>query len=197
MFGYFLRRVDRRFQLESSLGTLPMSKEDTVARLELLFSAVSDQTFRRFTKTWHQHLALFTQWNLILDSASGNVGQQLTHLAACAFEILSLVDQSLQAADQGTDDVNPDWAPALDVTPPGTGSPSSSGGGSSSNTSSPTSSSTPASGPPQGSSRDLPATKPKSALRKYVESFDQVRQLFDSDATSISSTLCSASVWTH
>ncbi|MEW5312627.1 MAG: hypothetical protein WDW38_004247 [Sanguina aurantia] len=90
------------------------------------------------------------------------------------------------AADQGADDVNPDWAPALDVTPPGAASPSSSGGSSSSGSSSggnssgsvgstpsPTSSSTPASGPPQGSSRDLPATKPKSALRKYVESFDQ------------------------
>lgn len=40
MFGYFLRRVDKRFQLEASLGTLPLSKEDAVARLELLFSAV-------------------------------------------------------------------------------------------------------------------------------------------------------------
>jgi hypothetical protein len=38
MFGYFLRRVDKRFQLERALGTLPMSREDAVARLEKLFS---------------------------------------------------------------------------------------------------------------------------------------------------------------
>eukprot|EP00195_Chlamydomonas_chlamydogama_P006118 CAMPEP_0202908678 /NCGR_PEP_ID=MMETSP1392-20130828/46850_1 /ASSEMBLY_ACC=CAM_ASM_000868 /TAXON_ID=225041 /ORGANISM="Chlamydomonas chlamydogama, Strain SAG 11-48b" /LENGTH=418 /DNA_ID=CAMNT_0049598121 /DNA_START=84 /DNA_END=1340 /DNA_ORIENTATION=+ len=38
MFGYFLRRVDQRFQLERSMGTLPMSREDAVARLERLFS---------------------------------------------------------------------------------------------------------------------------------------------------------------
>lgn len=38
MFGYFLRRVDRRFQLEKSLGTLPLSREDAVARLEKLFA---------------------------------------------------------------------------------------------------------------------------------------------------------------
>lgn len=38
MFGYFLRRVDKRFQLEKVLGTLPVSPEDTVARLERLFA---------------------------------------------------------------------------------------------------------------------------------------------------------------
>ncbi len=38
MFGYFLRRVDKRFQLSRSMGTLPMSKDDAVARLEKLFS---------------------------------------------------------------------------------------------------------------------------------------------------------------
>lgn len=37
MFGYFLRRVDRRFQLERSMGTLTPSREETVARLEQLF----------------------------------------------------------------------------------------------------------------------------------------------------------------
>jgi hypothetical protein len=40
MFGYFLRRVDKRFQLEKALGTLPVSQEDAVARLERLFAAV-------------------------------------------------------------------------------------------------------------------------------------------------------------
>ena len=38
MFGYFLRRVDKRFQLERSLGTLPLSRDDAVARLEKLFA---------------------------------------------------------------------------------------------------------------------------------------------------------------
>ena len=38
MFGYFVRRVDRRFQLERSLGMLADDKEEAVARLERLFS---------------------------------------------------------------------------------------------------------------------------------------------------------------
>ena len=39
MFGYFLRRVDRRFQLERSAGTFvdPNAREEAVARLERLF----------------------------------------------------------------------------------------------------------------------------------------------------------------
>jgi hypothetical protein len=44
MFGYFLRRVDRRFQLEKSLGSLstPEGRDDAVARLEALFAASED-----------------------------------------------------------------------------------------------------------------------------------------------------------
>ena len=38
MFGYFLRRVDARFQLERSLGTLPRSAEESVRALEALFN---------------------------------------------------------------------------------------------------------------------------------------------------------------
>jgi hypothetical protein len=41
MFGYFLRRVDKRFQLAKSLGMLPEDKEDVVARLGRIFSLVS------------------------------------------------------------------------------------------------------------------------------------------------------------
>ena len=41
MFGYFVRRVDKRFQLESRLGLLAEQQEDPVARLERLFSQVS------------------------------------------------------------------------------------------------------------------------------------------------------------
>lgn len=41
MFGYFVRRVDKRFQLERSLGLLPQNQEEAVARLERLFSQVN------------------------------------------------------------------------------------------------------------------------------------------------------------
>lgn len=40
MFGYFLRRVDKRFQLEKSLGTLPIQRDEAVARLNQLFAQV-------------------------------------------------------------------------------------------------------------------------------------------------------------
>jgi hypothetical protein len=54
MFGYFLRRVDKRFQLERSMGLLPENREDAVARLERLFLQVrqrplSSQEPRRCT----------------------------------------------------------------------------------------------------------------------------------------------------
>lgn len=38
MFGYFLRRVDSRFQLARQVGMVPESPEDAVARLERLFA---------------------------------------------------------------------------------------------------------------------------------------------------------------
>ena len=41
MFGYFLRRVDARFRLARSMGTLPASQEDTIKALESLFNAPS------------------------------------------------------------------------------------------------------------------------------------------------------------
>jgi hypothetical protein len=46
MFGYFLRRIDSRFQLERRLGTLPRSMEESVQTLEELFNnavAASDE----------------------------------------------------------------------------------------------------------------------------------------------------------
>jgi hypothetical protein len=42
MFGYFLRRVDARYQLSKQLGTLPESREDAVARLERLFASAEE-----------------------------------------------------------------------------------------------------------------------------------------------------------
>lgn len=40
MFGYFLRRLDNRFQLERSAGLLgqPDAKEEAISRLEKLFA---------------------------------------------------------------------------------------------------------------------------------------------------------------
>ncbi|GAB4818218.1 hypothetical protein N2152v2_005264 [Parachlorella kessleri] len=43
MFGYFLRRVDKRFQLARTLGMLPETPEDAVARLERLLSMVDSE----------------------------------------------------------------------------------------------------------------------------------------------------------
>jgi hypothetical protein len=43
MFGYFLRRVDGRFQLAKQVGMVPESPEDAVARLERLFAMADDQ----------------------------------------------------------------------------------------------------------------------------------------------------------
>lgn len=42
MFGYFLRRVDSRYQLSKQIGMLPESKEDAVERLERLFASVEN-----------------------------------------------------------------------------------------------------------------------------------------------------------
>jgi hypothetical protein len=41
MFGYFLRRVEKRFHLARSMGMLPEDQDDAVSRLERLFSLVS------------------------------------------------------------------------------------------------------------------------------------------------------------
>ena len=40
MFGYFVRRVDTRFQLEKGLGLLDEGSSDAVSRLERLFAQV-------------------------------------------------------------------------------------------------------------------------------------------------------------
>lgn len=44
MFGYFLRRVDKRFQLEAALGVISSTggTEEAVARLERLFAQVRE-----------------------------------------------------------------------------------------------------------------------------------------------------------
>ena len=40
MFGYYLRRVDQRFQLAKSAGFVPEDPEDAVKKLERLFTLV-------------------------------------------------------------------------------------------------------------------------------------------------------------
>eukprot|EP00793_Prasinoderma_coloniale_P000915 PRCOL_00007005-RA len=44
MFGYFLRRVDKRFQMEKQFGTFKKSTDATVAMLEELFRKSADST---------------------------------------------------------------------------------------------------------------------------------------------------------
>ena len=41
MFGYFLRRVDKRFQLDRAMGSLPDDPEDMARRLEEIFNSAS------------------------------------------------------------------------------------------------------------------------------------------------------------
>ena len=43
MFGYFIRRVDKRFQLERQLGLQDDQQADAVARLERMFNAASEE----------------------------------------------------------------------------------------------------------------------------------------------------------
>ncbi len=105
MFGYFLRRVDQRFQLERVLGTLTPSREDAVARLERLFQ-----------------------------DAEAN-------------------EQAMEDTEMGSNTNSTS----------GSGSSSSSTGASSGEVSSSDS----------ASSSSMPARKEKSALRRYVEGFDQ------------------------
>lgn len=50
MFGYFVRRVDKRFQLERALGLLQEAPEDAVKRLERLFSQVCMKRFQQTGK---------------------------------------------------------------------------------------------------------------------------------------------------
>lgn len=58
MFGYFLRRVDNRFQLARNLGVLPEAPEDAVARLERLISMVSHcSVMVRLLVGWRLHFS--------------------------------------------------------------------------------------------------------------------------------------------
>ena len=41
MFGYFVRRVDKRFQLDRAFGTLPQNPMDSAIALENVFNAAS------------------------------------------------------------------------------------------------------------------------------------------------------------
>ncbi|KAG1679460.1 hypothetical protein FOA52_007752 [Chlamydomonas sp. UWO 241] len=111
MFGYFLRRVDKRFQLERSMGTEQTSEDDAVKRLEKLFSmADADHPFN---------------------------------------EEMDVGSAPSDSAARGADDM-----PSKVSSAPAT----SSGSGVGASTS---------------AKANLPARKEKSALRRYVESFDQ------------------------
>jgi len=52
MFGYFLRRVDARFQLARQTGTLPRSQEETVKALEALFNSAAAEEPEAGAAAW-------------------------------------------------------------------------------------------------------------------------------------------------
>ena len=55
MFGYFLRRVDARFQLEKAMGLLNDKNSDAVERLENIFGAASA------AESWDEDAEAFVQ----------------------------------------------------------------------------------------------------------------------------------------
>jgi len=67
MFGYFLRRIDARFQLERRLGTLPLSMEESVQTLEELFTSAGDSA----------DAGTQAQANMLDPSAGGNRNMKL------------------------------------------------------------------------------------------------------------------------
>lgn len=62
MFGYFLRKVDKRFQLAKSLGMLPVEKEEAVSRLERLFSMVRPCLLCLFSMVYLFSWYAFSLW---------------------------------------------------------------------------------------------------------------------------------------
>jgi len=121
LFGYFLRRVDSRFQLERVAGTLPEERGDTVARLEKLFSQADAQ-------------------DLVADESSSTTSKTVSSASETSSKAEPPPSSSSSDAKQEKGVTAADFV---------------SGGDSSS----------------------VPASKRKSALRRYVESFDQATML--------------------
>lgn len=71
VFGYFLRRVDQRFQLAKSTGLMPENREEAVERLERLFSLVRAFIVRIGDARLLSKLEPFTQETEQLESAKG------------------------------------------------------------------------------------------------------------------------------
>eukprot|EP00198_Chlamydomonas_reinhardtii_P001710 XP_001691046.1 predicted protein [Chlamydomonas reinhardtii] len=137
MFGYFLRRVDQRFQLEKALGTLPLSKEDAVARLERLFAAAES----------------------VEDSDNPDSADATTvDLDSPAPTAPSLSSLDEDPATWGLRESARRAASSAGASSSGPGAASGAAGGAS---------------PLQGGGGSGKPAKGKSALRRYVESFDQ------------------------
>ena len=133
MFGYFLRRVDTRFQLSKQLGVLPEAQEDAVARLERLFAQVG---------------AGVRDWGWRRSGGQAVWGTRPRMLPRAARRRLQ--------ADTVESSSDPDTAEPV--------APAS------------TDASTSSSSAQQQQQQGL-ARRPKSALRRYVESFDQETML--------------------
>jgi hypothetical protein len=155
MFGYWLRRVDARFQLEQSFGSFSTNTDDAVARLERLFAQVrraagcADQLRCAAGPLPLARPRKLQPGRCRCCSQAHERSGRWAHQHARALPRRAQAD-SIDEAD------NPDYVPpgtVYDVQQPA----SSSSGGSGS----------------AGSEDGALVRKEKSALRRYIERFDQ------------------------
>uniref|UniRef100_A0A7S3UHH8 DUF760 domain-containing protein n=1 Tax=Picocystis salinarum TaxID=88271 RepID=A0A7S3UHH8_9CHLO len=119
MFGYFLRRVDKRFQLEKAMGTLPESREEAVARLERLFNQTLDveegvdsetsettetqTTLRQYVESFDQQTLAETAQMVTQEAATiteRQVGSVFGNLMELQMEMMKVVGEDAQSAEE-------------------------------------------------------------------------------------------------
>lgn len=119
MFGYFLRRVDKRFQLEKTMGTLPESREEAVARLERLFNQTLDveeggesepsgtgetqTTLRQYVESFDQQTLAETAQMVTQEAATiteRQVGSVFGNLMELQMEMMKVVGEDAQSAEE-------------------------------------------------------------------------------------------------
>lgn len=119
MFGYFLRRVDKRFQLEKAMGTLPESREEAVARLERLFNQTLDveeegggepsgtgethTTLRQYVESFDQQTLAETAQVVTQEAATiteRQVGSVFGNLMELQMEMMKVVGEDAQSAEE-------------------------------------------------------------------------------------------------
>ena len=186
MFGYFLRRVDTRFQLAKQLDVLPPSRDDAVARLERLFAQVGGSATSvvvvmalRGGVCCGSGLACC---RLFIQNPSAHALEQRSSpiLQLPCPSASSLPPPCCLQADEIDPSSDPDAAPPLDPTAAATTSQQ------------------PEASTSQQQQEQQPETglvaKQKSALRRYVESFDQETMLETARCVGGLSCVCGRSV---